>query len=65
MSPVLGCGDGIQRYWSVPEEFDFEVVSGSLGSSNGYDGEDFVFGGWTDGAESITLEPSSELHWKP
>jgi gliding motility-associated-like protein len=55
VSPVLGCGDGIQRYWSVPEEFDFEVVSGSLGSSNGYDGEDFVFGGWTDGAESITL----------
>lgn len=55
VSPILGCGDGMQRYWSLPAGIDYQLVSGSLGSSNGYEGDDYLFGGWTDGSESIVL----------
>ena len=52
---ISGCNDSTLVYWSIEETAGYVLESGTMGASNGASGDDYSFGGWTPGSESIDL----------
>lgn len=52
---IDGCNDSTLVYWSIEESTGYVLESGTIGASNGASGEDYSFGEWTPGSESIEL----------
>lgn len=50
-----GCSDTLNRYWVISSSLDYTLDAGQLGDANGYTGDDYAFGGWVDGSQTIAI----------
>ena len=50
-----GCQDTLLRYWTVVSDLAYSLDAGALGAHNGYTGVDYLFGGWTDGSQTLEI----------